>query len=142
MLEFILIFLIMALLSYVVIFFIDIVYFIPSVFMRRKKFECIRCGHCCTKMAPLNEEEIRTIESHGHRRKDFAAGFGPFRTLRRKNGKCVFLSFSGKEAACSIYPYRTGVCRKFPLRKILGVQLVNCKCQSLRRRKTEESKIG
>ncbi len=133
MIEYVLVFLIMALLAYIVVWAVDFVFFIPSLFIRNRKFACMRCGKCCRKIVPVTDGDIRLIEKHGHKKNDFVNGFGPFKTLRRRNGECVFLFFSGKKAGCRIYPYRPGVCRKFPFKKIFSAELKDWRCSSFRK---------
>jgi Fe-S-cluster containining protein len=84
------------------------------------RFQCTRCGHCCTG-APgvvwVNDEEIEAIAEH--RGESFAEvhgrhtrAFGRYRSLREKeNGDCVFYD---RAAGCTIYPVRPRQCRTWP----------------------------
>jgi Fe-S-cluster containining protein len=84
------------------------------------RFECTRCGHCCTG-APgvvwVDEAEIAALAEY--RRETPAEtlalhtrSFGRRRSLREKlNGDCVFWD---REAGCTVYPVRPRQCRTWP----------------------------
>jgi Fe-S-cluster containining protein len=84
------------------------------------RFECTRCGNCCTG-APgyvwLDDDEIRAIAEHrGEPRDEIVARFTRSahrgRTLREKsNGDCVFFE---RGRGCTIYPVRPRQCRTWP----------------------------
>jgi Fe-S-cluster containining protein len=87
------------------------------------KFECTRCGNCCTG-APgyvwITVEEIYKIaEFLGIRERDFVRQY--IRKVDQKmslielpNGNCVFY-----DQGCKIYPVRPSQCRTFPFWKEL-----------------------
>ncbi len=84
------------------------------------RFECTRCGHCCTG-APghvwVNHDEINAIagfvgESAEEIREFRTRQVGRRVTLREKsNGDCVFYD---RAAGCTIYPVRPRQCRTWP----------------------------
>ncbi|NIO23183.1 MAG: hypothetical protein GTN38_04125 [Candidatus Aenigmarchaeota archaeon] len=133
MLEYLLLFLIVLVIAYLMQEVVNFAFFLPSFFIRDKKFECLRCGKCCRKATPMTEEDMKLIEKHGHKRKDFVRGFGPFKTFKKKNGYCIFLGISDSKATCSIYPYRAKACRDFPFKKIFGFELKDWRCSSLKK---------
>jgi Fe-S-cluster containining protein len=84
------------------------------------RFECTRCGHCCTGepgFVWVNDEEIKAIaEFRGESAEQFLAlctrqaHRGP--TLREKqDGDCVFYE---SKKGCTIYPVRPRQCRTWP----------------------------
>lgn len=84
------------------------------------KFECSKCGHCCTG-APgfvwVTDDEVADIARHrGETPEQTEAQFTRMvtrgRSLREKrNGDCIFYD---KEAGCTIYPVRPQQCRTWP----------------------------
>jgi uncharacterized protein len=85
------------------------------------RFECTRCGHCCTG-APgfvwTNDAEIAAIAEHldmpepefraVHTHQPFSSKV----SLREKgNGDCVFFE---RGVGCTIYPVRPTQCRTWP----------------------------
>ena len=84
------------------------------------RFQCTRCGNCCTG-APghvwVNEGEIEAIARY--RRESISEVEGLYtkveprgRSLREKaNGDCVFFD---RTAGCTIYPVRPRQCRTWP----------------------------
>jgi Fe-S-cluster containining protein len=84
------------------------------------RFQCTRCGHCCTG-APgyvwVNEQEIEAIAQHRGDSVEqttglFTRAVGRRRSLREKaNGDCVFYD-RGK--GCTIYSVRPRQCRTWP----------------------------
>lgn len=84
------------------------------------RFQCTRCGHCCTG-APgvvwVNDEEIEAIaEFRGEEPGRFIAlhtrPVNRRRSLReRENGDCIFWD---KEQGCTIYSVRPRQCRTWP----------------------------
>ena len=84
------------------------------------RFECSRCGHCCTG-APgyvwVTDDELLAIaglrgEESSETRARFTRLVGRRRSLREKeNGDCVFYD---KDHGCTIYPARPAQCRTWP----------------------------
>ena len=84
------------------------------------RFECTRCGKCCTG-APgfvwVNDEEIQQIAEHRGEPAEEVRGLYTVRardgrSLREKaNGDCVFFD---RAAGCTIYPVRPRQCRTWP----------------------------
>jgi Fe-S-cluster containining protein len=84
------------------------------------RFECTRCGACCTG-APgyvwVNAEEIKAIAEHrGQSGPEFAEMYtrpvNNRRSLREKaNGDCVFYD---RKDGCTIYSVRPRQCRTWP----------------------------
>jgi len=84
------------------------------------RFECTRCGNCCTG-APgyvwVNAEEITAIAAHRGESEDettqlYTRAVGSRRSLREKaNGDCVFFD---RSKGCTIYPVRPRQCRTWP----------------------------
>lgn len=84
------------------------------------RFECTRCGNCCTGepgFVWVNEEEIAAIakfrgESTETTRAVHTRNDGPHQSLKEKaNGDCVFYD---REQGCTIYPARPRQCRTWP----------------------------
>ena len=84
------------------------------------RFQCTRCGKCCTGAAGyvwVNDEEIAAIA--GHRGEGvsqtetlFTRPVGRRRSLKeRDNGDCVFFD---KDRGCTIYQVRPRQCRTWP----------------------------
>lgn len=90
---------------------------------RAGRFECRRCGRCCSNMSDLTlfEWEAERIRKHGagHKAKvrpTIIAKVGNAKIvlqwgLESRNGRCPFLTAKG----CKIYSDRPLVCRAFPL---------------------------
>ena len=84
------------------------------------RFECTRCGDCCTG-APgyvwVNTEEIAAIAAHrGETVREttelHTRAFGGRRSLREKtNGDCVFWD---RQSGCTVYSARPRQCRTWP----------------------------
>lgn len=84
------------------------------------RFECTRCGDCCTG-APgyvwVNAEEIAAIAAHRGESVQEATelhtrAVGKRRSLREKvNGDCVFFE---RGVGCTVYPVRPRQCRTWP----------------------------
>src|SRR5438132_682079 len=82
------------------------------------KFECTRCGNCCTG-APgfvwVSLPEIyRIAEFLGLNDRDFGKKFlrkvdQRISLIEKPNGECIFY-----DQGCSIYPVRPSQCRTFP----------------------------
>jgi Fe-S-cluster containining protein len=84
------------------------------------RFECTRCGACCTGQPGyvwVNNEEITAIaeyrgQSVEELTQEYTRVVGNRRSLReRSNGDCVF--FDGKQG-CTVYPVRPRQCRTWP----------------------------
>jgi Fe-S-cluster containining protein len=84
------------------------------------RFECTRCGACCTGQPGyvwVNDEEIAAIaefrgQSVEELTQEYTRVVGNRRSLReRANGDCVF--FDGKQG-CTVYPVRPRQCRTWP----------------------------
>jgi Fe-S-cluster containining protein len=87
------------------------------------RFECTRCGHCCTGepgFVWVSQSEIESIaEFRREPLEEFIAihtRFGPRgRTLREKaNGECIFYD---RKSGCTVYPVRPRQCRTWPFWK-------------------------
>lgn len=84
------------------------------------RFECTRCGHCCTG-APgfvwVNDEEVRRLAeflgvSPGQMQEAYTRQLGTRRSLTEKpNGDCVFYD---KQRGCTVYEARPRQCRTWP----------------------------
>lgn len=84
------------------------------------RFQCTRCGNCCTG-APgvvwVSDQEIEDIAGHrgeqlAHVQALYTRPFGRGRSLREKaNGDCIFYDRAG---GCTIYPVRPRQCRTWP----------------------------
>ncbi|MFH1276646.1 MAG: YkgJ family cysteine cluster protein [Candidatus Woesearchaeota archaeon] len=101
-----------------------------------KTFKCTSCGQCCRPIVLITEEEIKTIESIGMKRKSFIDidplnESGTINALKQVNGVCMFLkkdntnyddnqnnqnnkTKENNKFICSIYNYRPSICRKYP----------------------------
>jgi Fe-S-cluster containining protein len=84
------------------------------------RFQCTRCGDCCTG-APgyvwVDEAEIAAIAKHrGESVREttelHTRAVGKRRSLREKaNGDCVFYD---RSSGCTVYPVRPRQCRTWP----------------------------
>ncbi len=84
------------------------------------RFQCTRCGHCCTG-APgyvwINDDELAAIADYRREplhevRAVYTRNALGDRTLREKaNGECVFYDAA---VGCTIYPVRPRQCRTWP----------------------------
>lgn len=84
------------------------------------RFNCTRCGNCCTGEAGfvwVNDEEIAAIAEFRNEPLEEVTGLytrreGDRRSLReRANGDCIFFD---REAGCTVYPVRPRQCRTWP----------------------------
>jgi Fe-S-cluster containining protein len=84
------------------------------------RFQCTRCGHCCTGdpgFVWVTDEELAEIAAYrGETPEETKALYTRWttrgRTLREKaNGDCVFYD---RSAGCSVYPVRPPQCRTWP----------------------------
>jgi Fe-S-cluster containining protein len=84
------------------------------------RFECTRCGHCCTGppgVVWVSDEEIEAIALHRGEpvpriQALYTRPFGRGRSLREKeNGDCIFYD---RAQGCTIYPVRPRQCRTWP----------------------------
>jgi Fe-S-cluster containining protein len=91
------------------------------------RFRCKRCAiYCCKLGGPwLTEEDIKLIESAGHKTSAFVENskrkYGNHSQMtsamkNRKNGSCIFLRKDKRRNAykCSIYQIRPILCRLYP----------------------------
>lgn len=84
------------------------------------RFECTRCGNCCTG-APgvvwVTDENIEDIAAYRNEKfaevyARFTRPFGSKRSLREKeNGDCIFYD---RSQGCTIYSVRPPQCRTWP----------------------------
>ncbi len=74
-----------------------------------KTWKCLMCGECCKKyVVPLTKEEVVNFSLiFGRQVIDFS---GKKPTLRRINGKCIFL----KNGKCSIQELKPKACKLWP----------------------------
>jgi Fe-S-cluster containining protein len=97
------------------------------LFEKNLRFRCRRCAiYCCRLGGPcLTREDIRQIESVGHKTSEFVEDskrkYGNRFLMasamkNRKDGSCIFLRTGKKRDAyeCSIYETRPILCRLFP----------------------------
>jgi Fe-S-cluster containining protein len=84
------------------------------------RFQCTRCGHCCTGEPGnvwVNEEEVAAIAAHRGETVEVVTAVytrpeGRRRSLREKaNGDCVFYD---RDEGCTVYPVRPRQCRTWP----------------------------
>ncbi len=84
------------------------------------RFQCTRCGNCCTGppgVVWVNDEEIEAIAAHrgelpAHVYTVYTRPFDRDRSLREKpNGDCIFYD---RAQGCTIYPVRPRQCRTWP----------------------------
>lgn len=93
------------------------------------KFECTRCGNCCTG-APgyvwiTIEEVYKMAEFLGIRAREFLQRYvrkvdQRMSLIELPNGNCVFY-----DEGCKIYPVRPSQCRTFPFWKDLLINQTN-----------------
>ena len=85
------------------------------------KFECTKCGHCCTGRPGfvwVKVEEMHQIaEFLGMRFRDFVKQYvrkvgERYSLIEKANNDCVFY-----ESGCNIYPVRPTQCQTFPFWK-------------------------
>lgn len=87
-----------------------ILYF-RAFILRRKKFRCLRCGHCCRLLVKLSKKDIQRLKANNEKK------FMDKKTyLKKINGYCKFLIIKNGKATCSIYSYRPDICKSWPLK--------------------------
>lgn len=77
-------------------------------------FNCIRCGLCCAPSVTPTEKDVRRIEKHLGKSREF---FLENNSLKKVNGYCMFLKNERGENICSIYNARPSICRRWPFHK-------------------------
>lgn len=83
------------------------------------RFECTRCGQCCTGEGHVwvDEEQIRAIAGflampvEAFTRRYVRLVEGRLSLIEKQNTDCVFWE---RERGCTIYPVRPAQCRTFP----------------------------
>ena len=84
------------------------------------RFECTRCGHCCTGepgFVWVSDAEIAAIAAHRQEPVQHVLGLytrpGPrgLSLKEKANGDCIFYE---PGAGCTIYPVRPRQCRTWP----------------------------
>lgn len=78
-----------------------------------KKFNCKRCGYCCTLIPKISILEMLRIWLKGFSNFSTKDGSGR-RCIKIINGDCYFLKRDGKTTTCKIYKIRPKVCKDFP----------------------------
>ncbi len=89
------------------------------------RFECVRCGRCCSGPGEgyiwVTRPEIKFIADHlavplSDVRRKFLKRIGLRRSIiENPNSKdCIFLEKNGDAKRCRIYPVRPGQCRTWP----------------------------
>ncbi len=94
-----------------------------------KKFRCLRCGRCCSSLivGPISTEDMVRVcglnPSYMKYFKDYlrigerSNVLMAFKIITNMNGDaggCAF--YDRKRKACTIYPHRPEICRRFPFR--------------------------
>ena len=109
------------------------------------KFECTKCGHCCTGRPGyvwVTIEEIHQIaEFLGMRFRDFVREYvrkvgARYSLIEKIGGDCIFY-----DSGCKIYPVRPSQCRTFPfwkenLQNIRTWQQAAKECEGMNQGKT------
>lgn len=106
-----------------------------------KKFNCIRCGECCSFKVKITNQEIKDIGSLGYKREEFIDRLFGVDFIKIHDGRCFFLENSEylKNApelmqdipSCKIYDYRPKICRLYPIRSFLGIKGKDYRCKGL-----------
>lgn len=109
----------------IVLLFILYMVFARAHVLARKKFKCLRCGHCCRLRVKLSKQEIEEIKKKGH--VNFMSRLG---YIKRKNGYCQFLEFKDGKTECSLEDIKPKVCKKFPSRKGLIGEKIDTRCKT------------
>lgn len=78
-----------------------------------KKFECNRCGYCCTLIPRITLLETVRIWFKGYKNFTTKDSLGK-RCIKQIKGDCFFLERNGKISSCKIYSIRPNVCKEFP----------------------------
>lgn len=104
--------------------------------LKKRTFECEKCGQCCKLIIKLTEKDITRIERAGHDKDSFLAKdpmveeigdiTAPKDTIKQVDGYCFFLISEGNKKVCSIYPARPDICRTYPFVD-KGRKLESCK---------------
>lgn len=91
----------------------------PTWYADGLRFECTRCGRCCTGEGHVwvSDERIREIAGHlGLSTEEFSRRYlrwveGRLALVDKANDDCVFWE---RDEGCAIYPVRPEQCRTFP----------------------------
>ena len=76
---------------------------------------CTFCGLCCTLAVRLSSNDIKRIETAGHKKEDFVTADRDGKPLlKREKGWCTFFKREGRIGICTIYNNRPDSCRDFP----------------------------
>ena len=84
------------------------------------RFRCLRCGSCCTLQRlklTLKPGDIKRLSDSGH------SGFAEEDlSMKKINGRCMFLKKSGGVWGCSVNDIKPDACRSWPFRtfRVLG----------------------
>jgi Fe-S-cluster containining protein len=83
------------------------------------RHECVACGASCHLRVNLEKSDVERILKHATetKMKDtvIEKRGNRYWLSRRRDGACVFLTYSGDLPRCSIYSIRPIACRLFPL---------------------------
>ena len=85
---------------------------VRQIYLGRKKkdFECMRCGKCCTLRVKPSKKDLERILKAGYKKEDFLdRGW-----IKRVNKACYFLKKNRNGTYCSIYNHRPDTCRGWP----------------------------
>lgn len=88
---------------------------------RVERWTCIRCGLCCRNfLVPLlTHEALKIYKTFGPL---IVQVNGKIALAKKPDGSCVFLTYEGGIAKCTIYFERPGVCRLYPFYIKVGAE--------------------
>ena len=85
--------------------------------MNPNDFTCKRCGECCKPIVILSSDDIQSIKKLGYNDDSFIDKdylVNNRKTIKRKDGKCIFLRYNAGVSGCVIYENRPNICRLYP----------------------------
>lgn len=83
-------------------------------FSYHKNLKCNRCGHCCTLLLNLTDNDIERIKKLGYKEEEFIEEQLGMKYMKLIDHKCFFLRKNNKGYYCEIYKDRPNICRIYP----------------------------
>ena len=102
--------------------------------LRKKRFNCLRCGACCRLKVRLYPEDIAKLKAAG--KKNFLEPKGNW-LKRTPDGYCMFYKRDNSKGIgiCTVNHIKPSVCKNFPFYKTFGLPHADLRCNFFNRRK-------